>query len=59
MKASKLIGKEARIKSNIDSWAAGEWGVVTGYDGEYYYISLYNGDDELVFERSEFIVKRS
>lgn len=52
-----LIGKKVTIKCP-DSWANGEWGIIKAFDGEYYYIAIANGEDELVFERSEFTVNR-
>lgn len=56
---SNLIGKEVRIKKNIDSFFAGEWGTVVSFDGELYEVAMYNGCGCCVFERSEFTVKRS
>lgn len=59
MKFSKLIGKKVWIKDNVDSWAAGEWGVIKGFDGENYHIAI--ADDpymELIFLRSEFKIMK-
>ena len=56
--ASKLIGKVVTITSK-DSMHQGAWGTVKDFDGEYYYIAIYDSDsEELVFTRSEFRVKR-
>ena len=55
---TKLIGKEAKI-TNKDSWWFEQYGIIKGFDGEYYHIAM-TGDDNCVciFERSEFKVRR-
>lgn len=59
MKATRLIGKKVWIKDNVDSWMAGEWGIIKDFDGENYYIAhADNPDMELIFARSEFIIHR-
>ena len=56
-KAAALMGKEATITDpNSDYY--GEWGIIKGFDGDYYHIALWNGDTCLAFARSEFRVKR-
>ena len=54
---SKLIGKIVEITSR-ESWAFGEWGRIKDFDGDYYYISLADADETLIFDRDEFKVKR-
>ena len=51
-----LIGKEVTIKTG---WYKGEWGIVRDYDGEYYYVALWNGNDVLIFSRQDIKVSRS
>ena len=55
----KLVGKEVII-TDRNSWAHGEWGIVNGFDGEYYYIGIA-GDKKvnLAFTRNEFRVRRN
>lgn len=57
--SKSIIGEVVTIKKNIDSWAAGESGIVMAFDGEYYHIAI-TGDTktQLVFERSEFTLPR-
>jgi len=55
---SKLIGKRAYIKDDIESWAAGEWGIIKYYDGDYYHIAIWNGETQPIFSRNEFVVPR-
>ena len=54
---SKLIGKKVII-TNRDHYLFGEWGIVKYYDGERYHVAPWNGDEELVFDRDEFRVRR-
>ena len=58
-KKSKLIGKKVDIPDENGQFL-GDWGIVIGYDGEYYHIA-FAGDEEntLVFLRSEFKVCRT
>ena len=56
---TRLIGKKVWIKKNVDSWMAGEWGIIKGFGGENYYIAhADNPDMELIFVRSEFTIHR-
>lgn len=34
-------------------WANGEWGIIKGFDGEYYHVALYNGREQLIFTPKE------
>lgn len=54
---SRLVGKRAFI-TNKDHWAYNEWGIIKGFDGEYYHIAIANGAEELIFSRDEFRVRR-
>lgn len=53
-----LTGRMVTITSK-DSIYYGEWGIVKGYDGEYYYIAMWNGETEMIFSRDEFRVRRA
>ena len=58
MKKSNLVGKMAFI-TDCESMYHGEWGIISGFDGEYYYIRIANGADcEPVFSRTQFRVPR-
>lgn len=52
-----LIGKEVIITQRY-SWLYGEWGIVKYFDGEYYHIAPWNGEETLVFTRDGFRVRR-
>lgn len=54
---SNLIGRIVTI-TDKSSWAYGEWGIIKEFDGEYYHISIANGDPTLIFSRNEFKVRR-
>lgn len=54
-------GTKVWIKDNVDSWAAGEWGIIRDYNSEdkEYYIAIADDKDmELVFYRNEFKVAK-
>ena len=52
---SSNTGREATIKVGP---CRGEWGIIKDYDGEFYHIALWGGDDSLlIFEPSEVKVK--
>ena len=36
----------------------GEWGVVKMFDGEYYHVAPWDGNEALIFERSELKVMK-
>ena len=56
--AYKLIGKVAYI-TDKDSIYFGEWGTITDFDGDVYYIKIANGGDSIpVFDRDQFKVPR-
>lgn len=57
-KKSKLIGRRVYIPDERGQFW-GDWGIVIGYDGEYYHIA-FAGDEKhtLVFTRSEIHVTR-
>lgn len=57
-KKSKLIGRRVYIPDQ-DGKHCGDWGIVVGYDGEYYHIA-FAGDknNTLIFVRSEIHVAR-
>lgn len=51
-KKTKLIGKEVNVP-NYDGELT-DWGIIVGYDGEYYHIALFGDKNTiLVFERNE------
>ncbi len=56
---SKLIGKKANIKDDSDSMYAGEWGIIKYFDGDYFHIAMWNGNEEPVFSRNEFVVPKN
>jgi len=56
--SNALIGKIACIKANADSPYAGQWGIIKWFDGENYYIAMWGGEDQMVFVRNEFKVRR-
>jgi hypothetical protein len=59
MKDSKLIGKIAHIKNNIDSQEAGGYGRIVAIIGNEYHIAMYGDTDFcLVFTRDEFVIRR-
>lgn len=54
-------GTKVWIKDNVDSWAAGEWGIVRDYnskDNEYYIAIADDKNMELVFYRNELKVAK-
>lgn len=51
-----LTNKKVIIKEGI---YRGEWGTVRMFDGEYYHVALWGGDDCLVFYRDEIRVPRN
>jgi len=55
---SHLIGKEVIITAK-DSYLYGEWGIIRYYDGDYYYISPWGGEESMLFDRKEFKVKKN
>jgi len=55
---SDLLGKVVNIKKYVDSWAAGNWGVIVGFDGQHYHIAINCGDPHLIFDRNEFTVPK-
>ena len=56
---SNLIGKKVTITAK-DSLYYDDWGIIKYFDGEYYYVAIANSSDEqVVFERDEFVVHRN
>jgi hypothetical protein len=55
---TELIGRQVRIKDNIDSIYNGEWGVIKGSDGDDFHIAMWSGQEQMVFTRKEFTVRR-
>lgn len=57
-KQSRLIGRRVYIPDDRGNHF-GDWGIVVGYDGEYYHIA-FAGDksNTLIFTRSEIHVVR-
>ena len=57
-KKSKLIGKRVHIPDERGQFL-GDWGIVIGYDGEYYHVA-FAGDENntLIFKRSDIHVSR-
>jgi hypothetical protein len=39
-------------------WAKGAWGIVRSFDGEYYHVAPWNGQDACVFTRKEIKVAK-
>lgn len=62
MKNSKLIGKVAYIKNNIDSYSydIGGWGDIIGVDDDgCFHIAMYGDNNDVrIFNRNEFVVHR-
>ena len=56
--SEKLLGKVVYIKRNIDSMYAGEWGVITFYDGDNYHVAMWCGETRPIFNRKEFTVPK-
>ena len=55
---STLIGKEVTI-TEPTSIHYGDWGIVKDFDGEYYYVAMFNDESDMpVFIRDEFRVRR-
>lgn len=55
---SKLIGKIAYI-TDKNSIYFGEWGRITDFDGEVYYVAIADGKDaQPIFDRDQFKVPR-
>ena len=52
-----LIGKLVTI-TDKESWLCGEWGRVIAFDGDYYYITIADGDEFFAFYRQDFRVRR-
>lgn len=42
-KLQKLIGKKVRIKSNVNSYMRGEWGLVVGVIGDEIFVTPWGG----------------
>ena len=57
MKKTLLENKKVTI-INKESEFYNEWGIIKGYDGEYYHIALWNGEDQLIFNRNEFKINK-
>lgn len=57
-KHSSLIGKEVTITTRNSPYY-GEWGIVKYFDGDDYHIALWDGNDQMIFSRDEFKVKRN
>lgn len=53
--AEDLIGKEVTI---LVGNLKGEWGIVRYFDGDYYHVSPWGGDEALIFDRKEIKVNR-
>lgn len=47
------INDKVYIKDLVDSWAAGEWGIITSIDGDEYYVNIAGGGTSYIFEKSE------
>lgn len=59
MKPTKLVQKKCYI-TNKDSIYYGEWGIITAFDGDAYYVAIageYNSQP--TFYRDEFVVRRN
>ncbi len=56
--ASKLIGRKVHIKSSIDSPYAGQWGIVRGFNGEDYFVAIWDSQDQMIFWRNDFTVAK-
>ena len=54
---NNLIGKQVTIRCKA-SWANGEWGIIKAYDGKFYHIAIWNGEQQLIFTRREFRVDK-
>ena len=59
-KSSQLLnGTEVNIRAK-DSWFNGGWGIVSGFNGEVYNVTMYKGKESAVFKRSELrVVKQT
>lgn len=56
---NRPIPNETRVTiKSPQSWANRQWGIVKGFDGENYHVAVYNGPEQLVFARSELIVRK-
>ena len=56
---SKILGKKVFIKTSVDSFLAGEWGIVAFYDGDRYSVAPWGSDKEtMIFNRDEFTVPK-
>lgn len=53
--AEDLIGKEVTI---LVGDLKGEWGIVKYFDGDYYHVSPWNGNEAMIFDRNEIRVNR-
>lgn len=51
-----IINKKVIIKTGIYK---NEWGIVKGFDGDYYHIALWNGDTYLIFDRKDIRVSKN
>ena len=62
MKNSKLIGRVAYIKNNINSnsYDIGGWGDIIAVDEDgIFHIAMYGDEDDVrIFTRNEFVVHR-
>jgi len=57
MRTTELIGKEATI-TDKNSIYYGEWGIIRHFDGDRFHIAMWNGNEEMVFDRNEFKIRR-
>ena len=56
---SQILGKKVFIKTSVDSFLAGEWGIVAFYDGDNYSVAPWGSDKEtMIFSRDEFTVPK-
>ena len=55
--ADKNIGKKCIIIDK-ESIYYDEWGVIKFYDGEYYHVSIANGNSTVIFDRKQIKIPR-
>lgn len=56
MKKIKNITEGMRVEIRTkDSCYDGEWGIVRYIDGNEYHIALWNGSEQLIFNRDEIV----
>lgn len=53
MKQKFEIGQKVVVKKNVDSMYACEWGIVKYFDGDDYYVAIWNGNEQMVFQENE------